>query len=110
RACVPSSTKCFRSSRRQMRTSGWKQEISSAKSCCLLGRNSGLAAAQHIFLNLAGRGLRQLLDEGHRVRRLEMRKPLANELDQLAVRRRRAGLQDDEGVRRFAPLLVLHSN
>ncbi len=39
-----------------------------------------------------------------------MRQPLAHEVNQLAVGRRRAGLQHDEGLGSLAPLLVLHSH
>src|SRR5262249_32862857 len=38
----------------------------------LLPRDAGLAAAEHVFLHLAGGGLWQLLDEAHPLRRLEV--------------------------------------
>src|SRR5258705_5081147 len=129
--CVRSSTRCFRWSRPEMRTSAWKLEISSARSSSKsrdasvvdvdapegrlrgypsLRGDGGLAAAQDVLLDLAGRGLRQLLDEGDAVGRLEMGEPFPDELDELAIARRGARLEDDEGVRRLAPLLVLHAD
>ncbi|MPL88378.1 hypothetical protein SDC9_34398 [bioreactor metagenome] len=61
--------------------------------------------AQHEFLHLAGRGLRQLA-EHHRLRRLEMRHVLPAEGDELLVAHLRARAQLDEGAGRLAPAFV----
>src|SRR5579872_318636 len=71
-----------------------------------LHRDRGLAAAQDELLNLARRGLRQLADERHRVRALEVRQAVARELPDLVGGRGGARLQDDERMRRLAPLRV----
>ena len=46
------------------------------------------------------------VDERDAVRRLEVGEPLADEVDQLAIGRGGARLQDDEGMRRLAPAFV----
>ena len=70
----------------------------------------GRALAQHVLLDLAGRGLRQLVDEREAVRHLEVRQVLAAELRAARPRWPTApGLQHDERVRRLAPLLVRHA-
>ena len=56
----------------------------------LLRRDCRAPAAQHEFLNLARRGLRQLGDESERVRALEVREPLAREGAQLGLGGREA--------------------
>jgi hypothetical protein len=49
-------------------------------------------------------------NERHGVRRLEVREPLADEVDQLLIGGRRSGLQHDECVRRLSPLLMLDAD
>ena len=57
-----------------------------------------LALAQAEALDLAGRGLRQLVDELERARVLVRREPLLDEGLELGVARRVARLDDDEGL------------
>src|SRR5690242_7573756 len=64
------------------------------------------ALPEHVLLDLPRRGLRQLRHERHPMRRLEVREAVARERDQLGVRRRGAGLQDDVCVWGLSPLLV----
>src|SRR5258708_10015242 len=72
----------------------------------LLADDRRRALPQHVLLDLASRGLRQLGDERHAVRRLEVGKPASRVLDQLPLRRSLTRLQDDECERRLPPLLV----
>src|SRR5262249_27678398 len=76
----------------------------------LLPRDAGLAAAEPVFLHLAGGGLWQLLDEAHPLRRLEVGEAVAGVLLELVLGGLGAGAQDDEGVRRLAPFLVWHAD
>src|SRR6266496_4446400 len=66
--------------------------------------------SQDIFLNFAGRSFGQLVDEGHSVRRLEVRDVRPCKLAQLALIGVRAFLQNNKGVRRLAPAFVRESN
>src|SRR5216683_3381217 len=72
----------------------------------LLADDRGRALPQHVLLDLPGRGLRQLGDERHAMRRFEVCQPAARVLDQLLLRRSLTRLQDDERERRLPPLLV----
>src|SRR6266851_322081 len=72
----------------------------------LLADDRRRALPQHVLLDLASRGLRQLGNECHAVRRFEVCQPAARVLDQLLLRRSLTRLQDDERERRLPPLLV----
>src|SRR5262245_37363690 len=74
-----------------------------------LGVALPLAVTQHEFLDLPGRGLRQVaeLDGG---RALEARDVLAAELDDLRFGGGASGLERDEGLGPLAPLGVGHGD
>src|SRR5262245_52424822 len=72
----------------------------------LLAGQVGRAAAQHVLLDLAGRGLGQLGHEAHPVRGLEVRQAAAGERDDLLLARLLPVAEHHERVRRLAPLLV----
>jgi hypothetical protein len=74
----------------------------------LLAGEVGGAAAENEFLDLAGRGLRELVDERHGAWRLEVGQPVADERYQLRLRRGLARTQHHERVRRLAPPLARH--
>src|SRR5262249_38618882 len=63
-------------------------------------------AAQDVLLNLPGPRLGELRHDVEAARHLEMGHVVARELAELALVERYAGLQHDERVWRFAPLLV----
>src|SRR5712692_1563621 len=72
----------------------------------LLADDRRRALPQYVLLDLASRGLGQLGNERHAVRRFEVGQPDARVLDQLLLRRSLTRLQDDERERRLPPLLV----
>src|SRR5204862_2402642 len=62
--------------------------------------------SQNVFLNFAGRSFRLLVDDCHAVRRLEVRELRARKLAQLALIRVRAFVEDNKGMRCFAPFFM----
>src|SRR6266566_8896061 len=72
----------------------------------LLAGQVGRAATEDVLLDLAGRGLGQLGHEGHAVRRLEVREPVAGEADDLVLARLLPLAQHHVRVGRLAPFLV----
>src|SRR5437763_8291557 len=72
----------------------------------LLRGNSGPSAAQDEFLNLAGRRLRKLRQDGHPLRDLERRKTPACKLAEVFVRYRRTRLAHHERMRSFTPFFM----
>src|SRR5205085_9488300 len=66
----------------------------------------GGALPEHVLLDLPGGRLRELVDEGDTMRRLEMREPVARERDQLLLASAGSRLQHHVGERRLPPLLM----
>src|SRR5688572_55291 len=72
----------------------------------LLRRDRRTVASQHEFLDLAGGRLRQLGNEGERVRRLEVRQALTGERAQLFGADDTVRIEHDEGVRGLTPFPI----
>src|SRR5580700_6380683 len=84
-------------------TSGSAAVVMVVSSFDRTGRSRPLA--QHELLDLAGGGLRDLL-EAHLARHLEGRQQAAAMPDELGGARRDAALELDEGERRLTPLRI----
>jgi hypothetical protein len=65
--------------------------------------------SQNIFLNFADRSFGQFFDEGHTVRRLEVRDVRPRKLAQLVFIDARVFLQNNKGVWRLAPAFMWES-
>src|SRR4051812_38601444 len=106
----PVSTSAFRTSWRVPGRAGFSISMSmrkvSIRYARLLHSNGGAASAQDVLLDLSRRRLRKLRDERGSLRHLEAGEPLPREVPQLILGQARPGLEDNERVRRFAPLLV----
>src|SRR6516164_4682964 len=77
---------------------------------CLLTEDASLTGAQYELLHLAGRRLRQFVDEADPLRRLEVRNRVAHVQLQVFLCRLGALPLDDEGMRRLAPPLMWHAD
>src|SRR5438046_2013 len=76
----------------------------------LLRSDSGCSTSQNVFLNLSGRSLGKFFDEGDAVRRFEMRDVGPCKFAQLSLVGLRALLENNKGVRCFAPAFVRQAN
>src|SRR5690606_483883 len=90
-------TEIVAAARRSPQLSGGGQGVSGSADLAFVG-----AFAQHEFLDLAGRGLRQV-EEYHVLRYLEPSQVLAAEADDVLLGHLLAGLEGDEGAGCLAP-------
>ena len=67
------------------------------------------AAAQHVFLYFARRGLRQIVDERNPTWRFEVGQALTRELDDVGLCGGFAGTEHDKRVRRLSPFGMGHT-
>ena len=76
----------------------------------LLWRDIRSAAPQNVLLNLSSGGLGQFGQKSVALRDFEMRQVISRELTQFSFGRGSPRLEDDKGMRGFAPLLVRHTH